>query len=203
MIYLVVSSSVHARHVREAAAAATAAAKAEAAVQAEAVRAEAEAKAKAEAAEKAEAAAKAEATAKAEAAAAEQANDTDEGEAAGDKDEGHDSDVAAKSKSAARGGASAADSKRLLEEGNRLLRAERFPEARAVFEKLSKSKRDRGSALVGLAEISFQEKNYAEAVQSASQAVDRGGGVPRGCCSATRISGSPTTRRPPRPTGTR
>ena len=57
------------------------------------------------------------------------------------------------------------------------MRAERFPEARAVFQKLAKSKRDRGSALVGLAEISFQEKNYAEAVQSASQAVDRGGGV--------------------------
>ncbi len=30
---------------------------------------------------------------------------------------------------------------------------------------------------MGLAEISFQEKNYTEAVRSASQAVDRGGGV--------------------------
>ncbi len=177
VIYLVVSSSVHARHVREAAAAATAAAKAEAAVQAEAVKAETEAKAKAETAAKAEATAMAEAAAKAEAEAAAQADDTDEGEPAGDKDEGHDSDVAAKSKGAARGGSSAAESKRLLEEGNRLLRAERFPEARAVFQKLSKSKRDRGSALVGLAAISFQEKNYTEAVQSASQAVDRGGGV--------------------------
>ena len=41
----------------------------------------------------------------------------------------------------------------------------------------SKSKSERGSALVGLAEISFQEKNYADAVRSATLAVDRGGGV--------------------------
>ncbi len=44
--------------------------------------------------------------------------------------------------------------------GERLLRAERFAEARGIFEKLAKSKRERGPALVGLAEISFQEKRY-------------------------------------------
>jgi serine/threonine protein kinase len=73
--------------------------------------------------------------------------------------------------------AAAAENKRLLKEGERLLRAERFPEARHIFEKLSQSKKDRGPALVGLAEISFQEKNYAQAVRSAQLAADRGGGV--------------------------
>jgi serine/threonine-protein kinase len=73
---------------------------------------------------------------------------------------------------------SAADDRKLLVEGERLLRAERFTEARGVFTKLTKSRRDRGPALVGLAEISFQEKKYGEAVRSAERAVsDRGGGV--------------------------
>ena len=39
--------------------------------------------------------------------------------------------------------AASADNKKMLEDGERLLRAERFGEARAVFEKLAKSKRDR------------------------------------------------------------
>ena len=52
-----------------------------------------------------------------------------------------------------------------------------FAEAREIFEKLAKSKRERGPALVGLAEISFQEKKYAEAARSAALAADRGGGV--------------------------
>jgi len=72
---------------------------------------------------------------------------------------------------------SAAESKKLLKEGERLLHAERFPEARSIFEKLTQSKRDRGPALVGLAEISFQEKNYTQAVKSAQLAAERGGGV--------------------------
>ena len=57
------------------------------------------------------------------------------------------------------------------------MRAERFSEAREIFEKLTKSRRDRGLALVGLAEISFQEKKYGEAVHSAELAADKGGGV--------------------------
>ena len=65
----------------------------------------------------------------------------------------------------------------MLAEGERLLRAERFAEAREIFEKLTKSKRERGPALVGLAEISFQEKKYADAARSAEQAAERGGGV--------------------------
>jgi serine/threonine protein kinase len=73
--------------------------------------------------------------------------------------------------------ASPAESRRMLADGERLLRAERFTEARDVFQKVAKSKRDRGPALVGLAEISFQEKNYAQAARSAAQAAERGGGV--------------------------
>jgi tetratricopeptide (TPR) repeat protein len=88
-------------------------------------------------------------------------------------------ETAPKAKVSAHSGVSAAESKQLLDDGQRLLRAERFPEAREIFEKVAKGKSrgDRGPALVGLAEISFQEKNYAEAVRSASLAVDRGGGV--------------------------
>ena len=70
-----------------------------------------------------------------------------------------------------------ADNKKMLEDGERLLRAERFGEAREIFAKLAKSKRDRGPALVGLAEISFQEKNYGAAVRSAGQATEYGGGA--------------------------
>jgi serine/threonine protein kinase len=69
------------------------------------------------------------------------------------------------------------DGRKLVAEGERLLRAEKFPEARKAFEKASQSKRDRGPALVGLAEVAFQEKNYALAVKSAAQAADHGGGV--------------------------
>ena len=65
----------------------------------------------------------------------------------------------------------------MLKEGQRLMHLEKFPEARTVFQKLTQSKRDRGPALVGLAEISFQEKKYAEAVKSAQLAAERGGGV--------------------------
>ena len=176
VIYLVASSTIHARHAREAAAAAAAAAKV----------AQAEAAAKAEAAQKAQAAAlaqaaaqKAEAEAAAATAAAEKAAAAEaEENAAAAKDEGaDDADAAAKTKASSHAGPAAADNKHLLEEGQRLLHAERFAEARTLFEKVAKSKRDRGQALVGLAEISFQEKNYSDVVRSASQAVDRGGGV--------------------------
>ena len=174
VVYLVASSTIHARHAREAAAAAAAAEKV----------ARAEAAAKAELAQKAQAAAlaqaaaqKAEAEAAAATAAAEQAAAVEaEENAAAAKDDGDDADAAAKTKTSSHAGA-AADNKHLLEEGQRLFRAERFAEARTLFEKVAKSKRDRGQALVGLAEISFQEKNYSDVVRSASQAVDRGGGV--------------------------
>jgi len=91
-----------------------------------------------------------------------------------------DSDSAAKAKSrgaAATPAAPVVDSHRLLDEAERLLHAERFAESQALFEKLAKSKKERRAALLGLAEVAFQEKNYIEAVRSAERAVDRGAGV--------------------------
>jgi len=75
------------------------------------------------------------------------------------------------------GGGSVADNRKQLAEANTLLRNQRFDDARAIFARLSKSRRDRGPALTGLAEISFQEKHYEEAVRSATRAADRGGGA--------------------------
>jgi serine/threonine protein kinase len=101
----------------------------------------------------------------------------DEAEAAPAKDERtEEADTAARSK-ARPATATAADGKRMVEDAERLLHAERFAEARALFEKLAKSKRDRRVAMLGLAEIAFQEKNYAEAVHAARLATERGGGV--------------------------
>jgi serine/threonine-protein kinase len=108
--------------------------------------------------------------------ATETAPDDDGAEAKADGD----GDATAKVKSPPRGSAAAAggaESKRMLAEGERMLRAERFAEARGIFEKLTKSKRERGQALVGLAEISFQEKKYADAARTAGLAAERGGGV--------------------------
>jgi eukaryotic-like serine/threonine-protein kinase len=94
---------------------------------------------------------------------------------------GSDGDSATKVKTATRvalsSASAGAEGKKHLMDAERLLRAERFAEARVIFEKLSKSKRDRGPALVGLAEISFQEKKYGEAARAAELAADRGGGV--------------------------
>jgi len=85
--------------------------------------------------------------------------------------------TATKVASASAAASSGAEAKKLLVDAERLLRAERFGEAREIFEKLSKSKRERGPALVGLAEISFQEKKYGEAARTAEKAAERGGGV--------------------------
>ena len=71
----------------------------------------------------------------------------------------------------------ASESRRQLDEAEQLLRAQRFSEARERFAKLSKARATRGRALVALAEIAFQEKNYEETIRSAKMAVDRGGGV--------------------------
>jgi len=90
-----------------------------------------------------------------------------------------DTDATVKTRTPVRGagGGSSAENKRLLADGERMLRAERFAEARGIFEKLTKAKRERGQALVGLAEISFQEKKYADAARAAELAAKGGGGV--------------------------
>jgi serine/threonine protein kinase len=110
-------------------------------------------------------------------AAKEDATDEGKTEAKADEDEDADAREGTGKRGARAAGRAAAGSKKLLVEGERLLRAERFPEAREIFEKLTRSKRDRGPALVGLAEISFQEKKYGEAAHSAALAADKGGGV--------------------------
>jgi Flp pilus assembly protein TadD len=74
-------------------------------------------------------------------------------------------------------GPSASETRKMLGEGEQLLRAQRFAEARDVFTKLTKTKATRGRALVALAEIAFQEKNYEETIRSAKLAADRGGGA--------------------------
>jgi tetratricopeptide (TPR) repeat protein len=89
-----------------------------------------------------------------------------------------DSETAGKAKPARVAPAAAAvESKKMLADGERLLRAERFAEAREIFQKLTKAKKERGPALVGLAEVSFQEKKYADAARAAELAAERGGGV--------------------------
>ncbi|MES1204503.1 MAG: protein kinase [Pseudomonadota bacterium] len=74
-------------------------------------------------------------------------------------------------------GPSAAEATKLLAEAEQLLRAQRFSEASAIFSRLTKAKGTRGRALVALAEIAFQEKNYEETIRSAKLASERGGGV--------------------------
>jgi tetratricopeptide (TPR) repeat protein len=74
-------------------------------------------------------------------------------------------------------GLSPADAKKRLVEADGLLRAQRFAEASALYTQLTKRKQTRGRALVALAEIAFQEKNYEETIRSAKLAADRGGGV--------------------------
>jgi hypothetical protein len=85
--------------------------------------------------------------------------------------------VAALKARTAGGGPSAAEAKKMLGEGEQLLRAQRFKEAGDVFAKLTKSKATRGRALVAIAEIAFQEKNYEQTIRSAKLAADRGGGA--------------------------
>jgi eukaryotic-like serine/threonine-protein kinase len=66
---------------------------------------------------------------------------------------------------------------RLLQEGRDYLSAQRFDDARAVFERLAQSSKSRGPALVGLAKIAFQKQAYKEAAERAREATKAGGGV--------------------------
>ena len=52
-----------------------------------------------------------------------------------------------------------------------------FRDASAMFARLTKVRVTRGRALVALAEIAFQEKNYAETIRSAKMATSERGGV--------------------------
>jgi tetratricopeptide (TPR) repeat protein len=70
-----------------------------------------------------------------------------------------------------------AESRTLLQEARNFLSAQRFDDARAVFERLVQSGKNRGPALVGLAKIAFQKQSYQEAVERAQAATKAGGGV--------------------------
>jgi len=72
---------------------------------------------------------------------------------------------------------SAAEQRRELDEAQALLRTQHFAEARKAFTRLSKNRLTRGRALLALAEIAFQEKNYQETIRSAKLATERGGGA--------------------------
>ena len=122
------------------------------------------------------------------AAVAEKTDEEDTAEPKDEKGEKDDKDTAAKADGETEtagkakpvrvsSAAAGVESKKMLADGERLLRAERFVEAREIFQKLTKAKKERGPALVGLAEISFQEKKYADAARAAELAAERGGGV--------------------------
>jgi hypothetical protein len=83
----------------------------------------------------------------------------------------------AKARPAVAPGLSPAEARKLLDDAEGLLRAQRFNEASAIFSRLAKNKSTRGRALVALAEIAFQERNYEETIRSAKLASERGGGA--------------------------
>jgi serine/threonine protein kinase len=76
------------------------------------------------------------------------------------------------------GGISAASERRkVLEEARSLLRAQRFDEARVAFGRLLEKKSAPPAALLGLAQVAFQEHNYPEATKRAQESVKAGVGV--------------------------
>jgi serine/threonine protein kinase len=79
---------------------------------------------------------------------------------------------------AARPGVTAADRRRLLEDGWELYRAQRFDEARAAFNKLLAQPRPPGGAYLGLAKVAFQDGKYEEAAKLSRQGARAAG--PRG-----------------------
>ena len=73
--------------------------------------------------------------------------------------------------------ASAVEQRKQLDDAEALLRTQHFADARKAFIRLSKGRLTRGRALVALAEIAFQEKNYQETIRSAKLATKGGGGA--------------------------
>ncbi len=64
-----------------------------------------------------------------------------------------------------------------LDQGQRLLRAQKYDEAKSAFEKAARSRGLRGRALLGMGQVAFQQQNYAEAVRRAKQGARAGAGV--------------------------
>ena len=70
-----------------------------------------------------------------------------------------------------------AQTQELEQLAGQLLHAQRYAEAADAYKKLLGIKNKRGLALTGLAQISFQAKNYKEAAERAKNAVRAGGGL--------------------------
>jgi hypothetical protein len=70
-----------------------------------------------------------------------------------------------------------AETRKLLDDADVLMQAQRFNEASVIYTKLAKNRATRARALVALAGIAFQQKNYEETIRSAKLAAERGGGA--------------------------
>jgi tetratricopeptide (TPR) repeat protein len=70
-----------------------------------------------------------------------------------------------------------ASARGLLKNAETMLKAQRYEEAGEAFRRLVTARRDRGPALLGLANIAFQKQNYGEAVTRAKEATKAGGGI--------------------------
>jgi TolA-binding protein len=75
------------------------------------------------------------------------------------------------------GALSPAPARELLKNAQTMLKSQRYEEAGDAFKRLISARRERGPALLGLANIAFQQQNYAEAVSRAREASRSGGGI--------------------------
>ena len=64
-----------------------------------------------------------------------------------------------------------------LGDGQRLLNAQKYDEAKAAFEKAARTKGLKGRALLGIGQVAFQKQDYPEAVRRAKQGAGAGAGV--------------------------
>jgi len=64
-----------------------------------------------------------------------------------------------------------------LGDGQRLLNAQKYDDAKLAFEKAVRAKGPKGRALLGLGQVAFQKQDYAEAVRKAKQGASSGAGV--------------------------
>jgi len=76
-----------------------------------------------------------------------------------------------------RGKDGVAAGRKMLREAQRMMQAQQYDKARAIFSRLTKVGPIRGQALVGLGQIAFQNEKYDDAVKQARQGAKYGGGV--------------------------
>ena len=73
--------------------------------------------------------------------------------------------------------ATAADRRKMMEEGWQLYRAQRFEDARTVFARLAGKPGAPAGVYLGLGKVAFQKQDYAEAATRAREAAKRGEGL--------------------------